>query len=52
MHIFQKLGMRFFKVKHYIGHISGTIGPIHVKQKGSALVGYWVNDTTLSFDLI
>ena len=40
----------FFKVKLSIGHISGMVGPIDVKQKGGALVGYWVN-LTLTFDL-
>ena len=27
------------------------VGPIDVKQKGSALVGYWVQYVTLTFDL-
>ena len=40
-----------FKVKHYFGHISGMVGPIDVKQKGSASVGYWVQYVTLTFDL-
>ena len=26
------------------------VGPIDVKQKGSALVGYWVQYVTLTFD--
>ena len=43
--------MCFFKVKHYFGHISGTVGPIDVKRKGSALVGYRVQYVTLTFDL-
>ena len=43
--------MCFFKVKHYFGHISGMIGPIYVKWKGSASVGYWVQYVTLTFDL-
>ena len=43
--------MCFFKVKHYFGHISGIVGPIDVKWKGSALVGYWVQYATLTFDL-
>ena len=43
--------MSFFRVKHYFGHISGMVGPIDVKQKGSALVGYWVQYVTLTFDL-
>ena len=42
----------FFKVKQYFGHISGMVGPIDVKRKGSALVGYWVQYMTLTFDLI
>ena len=41
----------FFKVKHYFVYISGMVGPIHVKRKGSALVGYWVQYVTLTFDL-
>ena len=43
--------MCFFKVKHYFGHISGMVGPIDVKRKGSALVRYWVQYVTLTFDL-
>ena len=43
--------MCFFKVKHYFGHISGMFGPIDVKRIGSALVGYWVQYVTLTFDL-
>ena len=43
--------MCFFKVKHYFGHISGMVGSIDVKRKGSALVGYWVQYVTLTFDL-
>ena len=46
-----KFRMCFFKVKHYFGHISGMVGPIDVKRKGSALVGYWVQYVTLTFDL-
>ena len=42
----------FFKVKHYFGHISGMVGPIDVKRKESALVGYWLHYVTLTFDLI
>ena len=41
----------FFKVKHSIGYISGMVGPIDVKRKGGASVGYWVNYVTLTFDL-
>ena len=43
--------MCLFKVKHYFGHISGMVGPIDVKQKGSASVGCWVRYVTLTFDL-
>ena len=43
--------MCFFNVKHYFSHISGMVGPIDVKQKGNALVGYWVQYMTLTFDL-
>ena len=46
-----KIRMCFFKVKHYFGHISGMVGPIDVKRKWSALVGYWVQYVTLTFDL-
>ena len=47
----RKFLMCFFKVKHCIGHISGMVGPIDMKRKGGALVGYWVNYVTLTFDL-
>ena len=47
----RKFRMCFFKVKHSIGHISGMVGPIDVKRKGGASVGYWVNYVTLTFDL-
>ena len=47
----RKFRMCFFKVKHSIGHISGMVGPIDVKRKGGALVGYWVNYVTLTFHL-
>ena len=47
-----KIRMCFFKVKHYFGHISGMVGPIDVKQKGSASVGHWVQYVPLTFDLI
>ena len=47
----QKFWMCFFKVKHLFGHISGMVGPIDVKRKGGASVGYWVNYVTLTFDL-
>ena len=43
--------MCFFKVKYYFGHISGMVGPIDVKRKGSALIGYCVQYVTLTFDL-
>ena len=43
--------MCFFKAKHYFGHISGMVGPIDVKRKGSASVGYWAQYVTLTFDL-
>ena len=35
----------------YFGHISGMVGPIDVKRKGSAPVWYWVWNVTLNFDL-
>ena len=43
--------MCFFKVKTYFGHISGMVGLIDVKWKGSASVGYWAQYVTLTFDL-
>ena len=43
--------MCFFKAKHYFGHILGMVGPIDVKLKGNASVGYWVQFVTLTFDL-
>ena len=43
--------MCFFKFKHYLGHISGMVDPIDVKWKGSALVGYWIQYVTSTFDL-
>ena len=46
-----KISDVFFKVKHYFGHISRMVGPIDVKRKGCALVGYWVQYMTLTFDL-
>ena len=48
---FKKFRMCFFKVKHYFGHISGMLGPIDVKLKGSTLVGYWAQYVTLTFEL-
>ena len=46
-----KISDVFFKVKHYFGHISVMVGPIDVKRKGGASVGYWVNYVTFTFDL-
>ena len=43
--------MCFFNVKHYFGHILEMVGPVDVKGKGSASVGYWVQYVTLTFDL-
>ena len=43
--------MCFFRVMHYFCHVSGMVGSIDVKRKGSALVGYWVQYVTLNFDL-
>ena len=48
---FFKFHMYFFKGKHSIGYILGMVGSIDMKQKGSTLVGYWVNCVTLTFDL-
>ena len=45
-----KFWMCFFKVKHSFWHNSGMVGPIDVKQKGGALVGYWVSYGTLTFN--
>ena len=47
----QNFRMCFFKVKQYFGHISRMVGPIDVKQKGCALIGYWVQYVTFTFDL-
>ena len=47
----RKFRMCFFKVKHSIGHFSGMVGPIDVKRKGGALVGYCVNYVTLTLRL-
>ena len=47
----RKFRMCFFKVKHSIGHISGMVGPIDVKRKGGALVGYCFNYVTSTFHL-
>ena len=49
--LLQKFWMCFFKVKHSIRHISGVVGPIDVKQKGGASVGYWVNYVTFTYNL-
>ena len=40
-----------FSRSNTLGHISGVIGPINVKRKGGASVGYWANYVTLTFDL-
>ena len=47
----KKFPMCIFKVKHYFSHISEMVGPIDVKQKGKASVGYWVWYVTMFFDL-
>ena len=44
------LDLGFFKVKQSFEHISGKVGPIDVKRKGGASVGYWVDYVTLTFD--
>ena len=36
---------------HVGRHISGMVGPIDVKQKGSALVEYWIQCVTLTLDV-
>ena len=36
---------------HYFCHVSGMVGSIDVKRRGSASVGYWVQYVTLNFDL-
>ena len=43
--------LRMCSRSNTIGHISGMVGPIDVKRKGGAWVGYWVNYVTLTFDL-
>ena len=40
--IFQIVILANFVEKFGMCHISGMVGPIDVKQKGSASVGYWV----------
>ena len=51
----KNLDVFFFKVIHCFGHISGMVGPIDVKWKGNASVGYRVwyvtFDLTYDFDL-
>ena len=48
--IFAKFSLKisdvFFKVKRFIGHVSGTVGLNDVKQKGGTWVGNWVNYVT------
>ena len=46
-----KIWICFFKVKHCFGHISGIVGPIDVKRKGSVSVRYWVQYVTFTFHL-
>ena len=46
---FENFGCVFWS--NTLGHISGMIGPINVKRKGGASVGYWANYVTLTFDL-
>ena len=41
----------FSQGKHSIGHISWIVGPIDVKQKGGAPVGYWLDYVILTFGL-
>ena len=45
--------MCFFKIKHFIGYISGIrmVGPFDMKRKGCSLGGYWVNYVTLTVNL-
>ena len=45
---FWQFPMCFFKVKHSIGHISGTVTQTDVKRKGGASVAYLVNYFTLT----
>ena len=45
---YSKFWMICFKLKRCIGHTSGMVGPIDVKQKVSASVGYGVNFVTLT----
>ena len=49
--LFWQTFFKNFEVKHYFGHFSRMVGPINVKRKGSALVWYWVQYVTLTFDL-
>ena len=43
--------MYFFSRSNIIGHISGMVGSICVKQKEGAPAGYWLNYVTSTFDL-
>ena len=50
--LFMKISHEFFwKVKHSIRHISGTVGLIDVKFNGCASAGHWVNYLTSTFAL-
>ena len=44
------LTLGFFNVKFWNSCISGTVGLIDVKWKGSELMGYWTDYMTLPFD--
>ena len=47
---FKKFGCVFSR-SNTLGHIAGMFGPIDVKRKWSALVEYWVQYVSLTFDL-
>ena len=47
---FENFGCVFSR-SNTIGYISGMFGPIDVKWKGGASVGYWVNCVSPTFDL-
>ena len=49
--IFYKISDVFFQGQTLFAHSSAMVGPIDVKRRGSALVGYWVQYVTLTFDL-
>ena len=50
--MFSKLQLYFFEVEYSVDPILGTVGPIALKWKGSALVGDLDDYVTSALDLI